>query len=199
MKTADSIFFGIWPLNVVSPILCPIELFMSPLKGATPTSLDHTNYRIGRGEIGVLTYEPYKSALLPLWRFRTPQIARTSSIALWNAFLEYEEKKDFVGMDMSRKFLQMGMTRAKRYANHQGGKKYKSDVEGAVKKNKEVIEVSADQDWKGRKEKEEASAIFREVWERARDYEPYQEMKKDFLRQQKAWGESQKKCLMHRI
>ena len=33
--------------------------------------------------------------------------------------------KDFVGMDMCRKFLEMGFTRARRYANHRDGKKYK--------------------------------------------------------------------------
>ena len=33
--------------------------------------------------------------------------------------------KDFIGMDMCRKFLEMGFTRARRYANHRDGKKYK--------------------------------------------------------------------------
>ena len=37
----------------------------------------------------------------------------------------YKEKRDFVGMDMARKFLEMGFTRARRYANHRDGKKYK--------------------------------------------------------------------------
>jgi hypothetical protein len=30
-------------------------------------------------------------------------------------------------MDMARKFLQMGFTRARRYANHASGKKYAAD------------------------------------------------------------------------
>ena len=34
--------------------------------------------------------------------------------------------KDFIGMDMCRKFLEMGFTRARRYANHRDGKKYKN-------------------------------------------------------------------------
>ena len=34
-------------------------------------------------------------------------------------------------MDMCRKFLEMGFTRARRYANHKDGKKY--DLEGNVK------------------------------------------------------------------
>ena len=33
-------------------------------------------------------------------------------------------------MDMARKYLQMGYTRARRYANHKGGRKYGRD--GAV-------------------------------------------------------------------
>lgn len=165
---------------------------MPPSAVTSTPFLDHTNYRIGRGETGVLTYEPYKSALLPSWRFRTPQIARTSSIVLWEAFLGYERKNDFVGMDMSRKFLQMGMTRAKRYANHQGGKKYKTGVEADGKRGREIIKVRADENWKGRSEKEEASAIFKETWERARNYEPYQEMKKEFLKRQKEWEKTQK-------
>ncbi|MCJ1366135.1 hypothetical protein MMC16_005260 [Acarospora aff. strigata] len=82
------------------------------------------SYRIGRGEQGVLTFEPYKSALLPLWRFRTLPIAKQSSEDLWDRFLFYDAQNDFVGMDMARKFIQMGMTRAKRYANYKGGRKY---------------------------------------------------------------------------
>jgi hypothetical protein len=65
------------------------------------------NYRIGRGEQGVLTYEPYKSILLPLWRFRTVALAKQSSEDLWAKFEEYDQEDDFVGMDMSRKFVQM--------------------------------------------------------------------------------------------
>lgn len=64
-------------------------------------------YRIGRGEQGVLTFEPYKSAILPQWRFRTPEIARESSQVLWARFQEFGEEGDFIGMDMTRKFIQM--------------------------------------------------------------------------------------------
>ena len=65
------------------------------------------SYRIGRGEQGVLTFEPYKSRLLPLWRFKTPDIARKSSQDLWEKFEKYDIQGDFVGMDMTRKFMQM--------------------------------------------------------------------------------------------
>lgn len=40
-------------------------------------------YRIGGGEQGVLLVEPYKSELLPLWRFRTVEIARESSNVIY--------------------------------------------------------------------------------------------------------------------
>ena len=38
----------------------------------------------------------------------------------------FRSLKDFIGMDMCRKFLEMGFTRARRYANHRDGKKYKN-------------------------------------------------------------------------
>lgn len=81
-------------------------------------------YRVGRGEQGVLICEPYKSELLPHWRFRTPDIAAESSAKLYRMFLEYLADDDFPGADMARKYLQMGFTRARRYANYKGGRKY---------------------------------------------------------------------------
>lgn len=85
-------------------------------------------YRVGKGEQGVLLVEPYKSEILPHWRFATPDAARTSSEAIFALFQNYLKKNDFVGADMARKFLQMGYTRSRRYANHKGGKKYKGPV-----------------------------------------------------------------------
>lgn len=85
-------------------------------------------YLIGRGEQGVLLVEPYKSELLPHWKFATPDKATVSADAILAMFYEYKKKDDFVGMDMARKFLQMGFTRSRRYANHKGGKKYDGPV-----------------------------------------------------------------------
>ena len=77
----------------------------------------------------------------------------------------------------------MGMTRAKRYANHKGGRKYgPGGKEGA-----KVIEVEEGADWEGRREKEEASQVFREVWERARSHGGYLAKKQEFLSRQKEW------------
>lgn len=90
-------------------------------------------YQIGVGEQGVLLVEPYKSEILPHWRFATPEKARQSSAKIYQMFLEYKEAGDFVGMDMARKFLQMGITRSRRYANHRGGKKYDGPVPAGKK------------------------------------------------------------------
>jgi hypothetical protein len=81
-------------------------------------------YRVGRGEQGVLLVEPYKGELLPHWRFRTPEVARDSAAKLFELYEGYKAAGDFVGMDMARKYLQMGWTRSMRYANHRTGKKY---------------------------------------------------------------------------
>jgi hypothetical protein len=78
-------------------------------------------YRVGRGEQGVLTCEPYKSEILPHWRFRTPPIAARSARKILELFEDYLKNDDFVGADMARKFLQMGYTRSRRYANYKGG------------------------------------------------------------------------------
>jgi hypothetical protein len=74
-------------------------------------------YVVGRGEQGVLTVEPYKSELLPLWRFATAELAKKTARALYAKFVAYGRAGDFVGMDMARKFLQMGWTRSRRYVN----------------------------------------------------------------------------------
>ena len=51
-------------------------------------------------------------------------------------YLDYRIQKDFIGMDMCRKFLEMGFTRARRYANHKDGNKY--DSNGKVKLKKKI-------------------------------------------------------------
>ncbi len=138
-------------------------------------SLDYQNldlrkqpelYRVGKGEQGVLLVEPYKSEILPHWRFKTPEIALESSAKIYDLFLEYKKRKDFVGMDMARKFLQMGITRARRYANHKSGRKYK-------KGTKEVLPVEEDQ------VKAESAKIFSEKYYLAKNDEIYQKMLKE--------------------
>ena len=82
-------------------------------------------YRIGRGEQGVLLVRPYTNDICNHWKFRTPEIAVESSNHIYGMYLDYRDQKDFIGMDMCRKFLEMGFTRARRYANHNSGRKYK--------------------------------------------------------------------------
>lgn len=60
---------------------------------------------------------------------RTPEIAEESAAKVSELYDQYKEHDDFVGMDMARKFLQMGYTRAMRYAKHKGGRKYDSNHE----------------------------------------------------------------------
>ena len=84
-------------------------------------------YRIGRGEQGVLVVRPYTDVICKHWRFKTLKEARISSQKIFDMYLDYRIQKDFVGMDMCRKFLEMGFTRARRYANHKDGKKYGKD------------------------------------------------------------------------
>lgn len=141
------------------------------------------SYCIARGEMGVLTFEPYKSEILPFWRFKTPAIAEKSSAEIYAKFLAYYEKDDFIGMDMSRKFLQMGMTRAKRYANHKGGRKYDKVTRR---------ELVRDEEFEGRAEKLESSMIFKEFLEKAKSHGGYQAKKERFQKEQKEWNKAQK-------
>ena len=89
-----------------------------------------SRYRIGRGEQGVLLIRPYTNDICQYWRFKTIDEARVSSQRIYDMYTEYRSEKDFVGMDMCRKFLEMGFTRSRRYANHRDGKKY--DKEGNI-------------------------------------------------------------------
>lgn len=123
-------------------------------------------YRIGRGEQGVLMAEPYKSEILAIgWRFKTPAIAEESSQAILKAFYDYLEADDFVGADMARKFLQMGWTRARRYANHKSGVKY--DGDGRVRPQDRDALTG---------DKARAAAIFKARYEAAKADPKYQAM-----------------------
>lgn len=121
-------------------------------------------YQVGRGEQGVLLVEPYKSEILPHWRFRTPAIARESAEKIMELFEAYRQQDDFVGMDMARKFIQMGFTRARRYANHPGGKKYDAE--------RQVLPQQINE------EKAESAAIFKTYWDKIRADEDYLRRKK---------------------
>ena len=94
-------------------------------------------YRIGRGEQGVLLVRPYTNDICNHWKFRTPEIAVESSNHIYGMYLDYRDQKDFIGMDMCRKFLEMGFTRARRYANHNTGRKYKKGTRNILPQEKD--------------------------------------------------------------
>lgn len=138
-------------------------------------------YRIGRGEQGVLLVEPYKSEILPHWRFADPAKATLSSDTIYQLFLDYLKQHDFIGADMARKFLQMGYTRARRYANHKGGKKYKGPVPVGKKglsgaHGREELPRSAEDPIKA-----QAAAIFKQKWDMAQQHPDYLAQKQQFL------------------
>lgn len=122
-------------------------------------------YRYTPDEKGVFKVEPYKSELLPLWRYRDEEAAIESSRAIRKRYEQYRDDQDFVGMDMARKYLRMGFTRAMRYAKYPGGRKY--DADGEVR---EPV-TWADPD------KRKAAVVFREEWKRVREDPEYQRLK----------------------
>ena len=133
-------------------------------------------YRVGRGEQGVLLVEPYKSEILPHWRFKNPEVATKSSEKIYQMFIEYLDKDDFVGADMARKFIQMGYTRSRRYANHKSGKKYRTNPQKAESKSaekearKEVLPLDIDP------VKARSAEIFKAKWHQAKTNEKYQQL-----------------------
>jgi hypothetical protein len=130
-------------------------------------------YRIGKGEQGVLLVEPYKSEILPYWRFKNPEIARESSEKIYEIFLAYLEQDDFVGADMARKFIQMGYTRARRYANHKSGRKYRTNPQNETSL---AAQTQARQDilpYEVDAIKAESAAIFKEKWMLAKTNDKY--------------------------
>lgn len=116
-------------------------------------------YRIGRGEQGVFHAEPYKSELLPLWRFKDTEAAKESVDAIYGRFLDYKDEGDFVGMDVARKYLQMGWTRSLRYSRYKGGKKSNALAKPDPEKSK-------------------CATIFKTHYDHVRNNAEYIEMKK---------------------
>ena len=140
-------------------------------------------YEIGRGQQGVLTCEPYKSELHPLWRFKTPHHAQESCEKILYKFYIYIKDDDFVGADMAKKYLHMGFTRARRYYNHSSGKKWTkeesichySGLPSTKSYSWEILpkDHSVERFFR-------SSNIFKDYWKLARENEDYREMKKNF-------------------
>ena len=127
-------------------------------------------YRIGRGEQGVLLVRPYTDDICAHWRFVDETAARKSSTKIYEMFCQFKTERDFIGMDMARKFLEMGFTRARRYANHASGRKY-DKVSGKIRPQ--------EKDWRTN-EKSKAAAVFKEVRDLAAYDQTYQQMRKEW-------------------
>jgi ribosomal protein S21 len=134
-------------------------------------------YRIGKGEQGVLMIEPYKTDIGKHWRFKTPEIARASAEKLLELYNQYKEQHDFPGMDMTRKFLQMG---SMRYANHKGGRKYHQSTG-------ELLPQARDE------EKAESAMQFHPVWKQVEQDPVYQEMRQQHVELYEKPARSKKK------
>ncbi|EHR4492046.1 DUF4385 domain-containing protein [Salmonella enterica subsp. enterica serovar Kentucky] len=128
-------------------------------------------YQVGRGEQGVLLVEPYKSEILPFWRYKDEASAMKSAEQIYQLFEAYRQQDDFVGMDMARKFIQMGYTRARRYANYKGGKKYAEDGSLNTRGNDPI--------------KAAAATVFKGWWDKIRQDEDYLKRKRQH---QAGWG-----------
>ena len=83
-------------------------------------------------------------------------------------FYDFVDKEDFVGADMAKKFLHMGFTRARRYANHRDGRKY--NVDGSIIPQEPDALTC---------EKAESAKVFYKTWKEARENEKYLQMKRN--------------------
>ena len=132
-------------------------------------------YRIGRGEQGVLLVRPYTNDICKHWRFKTPTEGYISDSRILFLYNTYRDIKDFVGMDMARKFLEMGFTRARRYANHKDGKKY--DENGNVRPQ--------EKDW-ATSDKAKSAKIFKDARSRVTTDPKYIQMRKEWRQRENA-------------
>ena len=133
---------------------------------------DHPErYRHTDDERGVFKIEPYKSELLPLWEIASLDAAEEAAVAIYDRYREYREASDFVGMDLARKYLQMGWTRSLRYAKYRGGRKYHDD--GTEREPQEWYDP----------EKREIAAVYREYLDRVREDDAYERAKQEHREQ----------------
>ncbi len=130
-------------------------------------------YRIGRGEQGVLLVRPYTDDICRHWRFKDVVTARKSSAKIYEMYQDYKRQKDFIGMDMARKFLEMGFTRARRYANHKSGKKYDKNCAVLPQEADALVSVKAI-----------SASIFKEIRDRVA-YDP------EYVMMRKEWRQSE--------
>ena len=74
---------------------------------------------------------------------------------------------------MAKKYLHMGFTRSRRYANHKSGKKWS-------KEGQEWKILPQEKDWETN-EKAKSAKVFYSYWKIAREDEEYLSQKKKFI------------------
>jgi hypothetical protein len=128
---------------------------------------DPEPYRVARGEQGVFKVQPYKDELLTHWRYADAEAAADAAEAIYEQYLHYRQDEEFVGMDMARKYPQMGYTRAMRYARYPGGQKYEDGEQ------REPVEWADPQ-------KRRAALVFHHVRQRVETDDLYQRRKREW-------------------
>lgn len=137
-------------------------------------------YRIGRGEQGVLIVRPYTDIICKYWKFKDVKTAKKSSWKIYSMFLNYLQQDDFIGADMCRKFLEMGFTRARRYANHKTGRKYVSRPPYYHTGNRGGVAVLPQEPDALTNEKAQAARVFKHVRDLAANHPKYVRMRKQW-------------------
>jgi len=137
-------------------------------------------YRIGRGEQGVLLVRPYTNLICEHWRFKDVKTAQKSSSKIYSMFQNYLQQGDFIGADMCRKFLEMGFTRARRYANHKTGRKYTTKPPYYHTGNRGGVAVLPQEPDALTSEKAQAAQVFKTVRDAAAKNPDYVRMRKEW-------------------
>ncbi|WP_232687041.1 DUF4385 family protein [Halobacterium zhouii] len=125
-------------------------------------------YEVGRGEQGVFKVQPYKDELLSLWTVADLDDAEAAAADIFEQYETYRDRGEFPGMDMARKYLQMGWTRSLRYAKYPGGRKH--DDDGTEREPQKWYD----------EEKREIAAIYKEYLDRVREDDAYQDAREAF-------------------
>jgi len=135
------------------------------------------------------------------------RVLSLNSVEIFELFEKYKQENDVVGMDMARKFIMMGWTRSRRYANHKTGRKYSTedDSEKASKVTDEQITDMLEEKEGNFKDprnryhkvvtktkkilpkdedpiKAESARIFREVYEKVMNDSKYIEMRDEHIK-----------------
>lgn len=81
-----------------------------------PNAIDYRRfperYPLGANDEIALTAEPYFSELAAHWRYATAAEAAESAAWLYEHYQRYKAAGDFVGMDVARRLLRLGLRRA---------------------------------------------------------------------------------------